>query len=178
MEIILLQDVRNLGEADDIVKVKPGYARNYLIPQGYGVMATDSNRKSIEEKKRQASHKQTFIQEQAQALADRIEGHSIIIETLAGTDGKLFGSVTALQIANKLKEIGFDIDRKVINVEDIRSTGEYVAEVKLHKKVRAKVTVHVIQEGEEVPTKTEEEETAEPVTEAEIVTETEGNEEE
>ncbi|MEL7339401.1 MAG: 50S ribosomal protein L9 [Bacteroidota bacterium] len=143
MEVILKQPVRNLGDQDDVVKVKPGYARNFLIPQGLAVMATESAKRALEEKKRQASHKQEFLQSQAQEKADQLGGLELKIETLAGADGKLFGSVTSLQIANKLKEQGFDIDRKTIIIEDIRETGSYVAEVRLHKMVKAEIPVEV-----------------------------------
>lgn len=141
--MILKQPVRNLGDADDVVKVKAGYGRNYLIPQGLALMATESNKKALAEKKRQASHKQDFIKQQASEIAQQLEGVNIVIETLAGADGKLFGSVTALQIANQLKEKGFDIDRKTITVEDIRSIGEYTAIVHLHKEVKAEVSIEV-----------------------------------
>jgi len=141
MEVILTQPIRNLGDKDDVVKVKPGYARNYLIPQGLAVMATASNRKALEEKKRQASHKQEHIKQQAEDLASQLSGLKIKIETLAGTDGKLFGSVTAIQIANRLKDKGFDIERKTITIEDIRETGEYVAIVHLHKEVKAEIDI-------------------------------------
>ncbi|MEL6589966.1 MAG: 50S ribosomal protein L9 [Bacteroidota bacterium] len=143
MEVILKQPVRNLGDQDDVVKVKPGYARNFLIPQGLAIMATESAKRALEEKKRQASHKQEFLQSQAQEKADQLGGLELKIETLAGADGKLFGSVTSLQIANKLKEQGFDIDRKTIIIEDIRETGSYVAEVRLHKLVKAEIPVEV-----------------------------------
>ncbi|MEM6263313.1 MAG: 50S ribosomal protein L9, partial [Bacteroidota bacterium] len=133
MEVILIQPVRNLGDVDDIVKVKPGYARNYLLPQGYAIMATPTNIKVVEERKRQAEHKQEFVQQQAQEVADKLADVKLTIETLAGGDGKLFGSVTALQIANKLKEKGFDIDRRKITLDDIRQTGEYTAIIHLHK---------------------------------------------
>ena len=107
MEIILKQPVRNLGDVDDVVKVKSGYARNFLIPQGLAVMATASAKKAMEEKKRQASHKVEFVKQQATDEAAKLDGLKLSIETLAGADGKLFGSVTNIQIANKLKERGF-----------------------------------------------------------------------
>ena len=143
MEVILTQPIRNLGDKDDVVKVKPGYARNYLIPQGLAIMATKSNKKSLEERKRQASHKHEFVKQTAQDLADKIEGTKLSIETLAGADGKLFGSVTTIQVANRLKELGFEIDRKSITLEDIRSIGEYQATVHLHKEVKVEVEVEV-----------------------------------
>ena len=143
MEVILKQPVRNLGDQDDIVAVKPGYARNYLIPQGFAVMATASAKKQLEEKQRQASHKSEFVKQKAQEEAEKLQGLKISIETLAGADGKLFGSVTAIQVASKLKEQGYEIDRRTITVDDIRNTGEYTAIVHLHKEVKAELTIEV-----------------------------------
>ncbi|MEM7514572.1 MAG: 50S ribosomal protein L9 [Bacteroidota bacterium] len=148
MEVILKQPVRNLGDQDDIVKVKPGYARNFLIPQGLAILATTSSKKALEEKKRQASHKQEFVKNQAQEKADSMEGTKILIETLAGADGKLFGSVTSLQIANRLKEKGFDIDKRSVTIEDIRSTGEYEATIHLHKEVKVQIPIEVSRKEE------------------------------
>ena len=144
MEVILTQPVRNLGDQDDIVKVKPGYARNYLIPQGLAIMATASSKKAVEEKKRQAAHKQEFVKQQAEEEAEKLNGLKIVIETLAGADGKLFGSVTAIQVASALKDKGYEIDRKTITFEDIRSTGEYTATIHLHKEVKAEVQIEVV----------------------------------
>ena len=143
MEVILKQPVRNLGDADDVVKVKNGYARNYLIPQGLAVMATAAAKKAMEEKKRQAAHKVEFVKQQALEEAEKLANLKVTIETLAGADGKLFGSVTNIQIANKLSELGHDIDRKTITVEDIRTTGEYTATIHFHKEVKADVTIEV-----------------------------------
>ncbi len=143
MEVILKHPIRNLGDAGDVVKVKPGYARNYLIPQGKAVMATASALKDLAERKRQAEHKQTFIKDQAEAEAAKLENIKVEITTLAGNDGKLFGSVTAIQVANKLREQGLEIDRKQITIEDIRVTGEYTATVHFHKEVKAEIPVIV-----------------------------------
>ncbi|MEL6670746.1 MAG: 50S ribosomal protein L9 [Bacteroidota bacterium] len=144
MELILTQPVRNLGDKDDVVKVKPGYGRNYLIPQGLAVLATASAKRALEEKKRQASHKSEFVKQQAEAVAEQLAGVKLTIETLAGADGKLFGSVTSIQIANKLAEQGYEIDRKTITLEDIRNTGEYTATVHLHKEVKADIAIEVL----------------------------------
>jgi len=143
MKVILKQAIRNLGDVDDLVKVKPGYARNYLIPQGLAILATASNVKALEEKKRQAAHKYEHIKQQAEEIASRLAGIKLEIETLAGADRKFFGSVTSLQIANRLKEKGFDIDRKTITLEDIRQTGSYTGEVHLHKEVKAEIEIKV-----------------------------------
>jgi len=146
MEIILKKDVHGLGEKNDVVKVKNGYARNYLIPQGLAIIATESLKKAVAEEKKQAAHKKAFIRNQAQGVADSLSGARVVIETLAGIDGKLFGSVTSLQIAQKLKEQGFDIDRKTIQVDDIKVLGDYQAVVRLHKEVSATVDVEVIKQ--------------------------------
>lgn len=143
MEIILKQPVKNLGDTNDVVTVKPGYARNFLLPKGMAILATPSNRKIVEENKRQAAHKQVFVMKQAQELADKLKEVVLDIETLAGADGKLFGSVTNLQIAAQLKEKGFEIDRKIITVDDIHSLGEFEATVHLHKEVKAAVKLNV-----------------------------------
>ena len=149
MEVILKHPIRNLGDKDDVVKVKPGYARNYLIPQGFAVMATASAKKQLEEQKRQAAHKQEFIQAQAEAEAAKVEGVKVHIETLAGADGKLFGSVTALQVTNKLKEQGIEVDRKAITLEDIRNTGEYTGTVHFSKTVKATIHIEVTRREDE-----------------------------
>jgi large subunit ribosomal protein L9 len=143
MEIILTQFVKNLGEKDDVVKVKPGYARNFLIPQGMALLATATNRKILEEKKRQAAHKIEFVRLKAQEFADKLAGTRVIIETLAGADGKLFGSVTALMIAQQLNEKGFEVDRKMITFDDIRQTGEYTATIHFHRDVKAEIEIEV-----------------------------------
>jgi large subunit ribosomal protein L9 len=143
MEIILTQPVRNLGDIDDVVKVKPGYARNYLIPQKMAILATSSNLRALEEKKKQAAHKQEHLKDQAQEVADKLADMTISIETLAGADGKLFGSVTSLMIAKELEEKGFEVDRRKITLDDIRTTGEYVATVHLHKEVKADINIEV-----------------------------------
>lgn len=148
MEVILKQPIRNLGDKDDVVKVKPGFARNYLIPQGLAAVATSSAKKVLEEEKRQASHKLEFVRQQAADLAEKLAGTKIVIETLAGKDGKLFGTVTTLMLSTKLKEQGFDIDRKSITIEDIRATGEYTATIHLMKEVKAEVPVEVIAKGD------------------------------
>ena len=144
MEIILKQPVRNLGDMGDVVTVKSGYARNYLIPQGFAVMATESAKRDLEAKKQQAAHKQEYIKQQAAEEAEKLQGLEITIETLAGGDGKLFGSVTAIQVANRLKEKGYEVDRKTITLDDIRQTGDYTAIIHLHKEVKAEIEIHVV----------------------------------
>lgn len=144
MELILKSTVRNLGFADDVVKVKPGYARNYLIPQGLAILATEANRKSLVEKKKQAAHKTEHLKTQAETLAASLSATKVTIETLAGADGKLFGTVTAIAVANKLKDAGFDVDRRTIHLEEIRHVGEYTATIHLHREVNATVAIEVV----------------------------------
>jgi len=151
MEVILLADVRNLGDKDDVVVVKPGYANNYLVPQGYAMPATRGNIKQLEENQRQASHRQEKIKEEAQKMCDLLSALSLRIPSLVGKDDKIFGSVTPLQVANILKEKGFDIDkRKVMLPEEIKTLGEYTATVSLHKEVKAEIKIEVVNKDEEV----------------------------
>ena len=150
MEIILLADVRNLGDKDDVVSVKPGYANNFLIPQGYALPATRGNLKQLQENLRQASHRQEKIKDEAQKQADLINNLNIRIPALVGKDDKLFGSVTPLQVANLLKEKGFEIDRRKIMLPDeIKTLGEYTATISLHKEVKAELKIMVINKNDE-----------------------------
>lgn len=145
MDIILKQYIKGLGEKDDVVTVKNGYARNFLIPQGMAILATKSAVKQVEETLRQRAHRQEHLKNEAEALAAKLEEVGIVVETLAGQDGKLFGSVTSLMVANQLKDKGFDIDRKQISFnDDIKSTGEYEAVISLHKEVKATVKLEVV----------------------------------
>ena len=136
MEIILKQDVANLGHKDDIVEVKNGYAVNYLIPQGMAVMATPSAKKVHAENMRQRAHKEAKLREDAQALAAKLEGVQVTVATKVSSTGKIFGSVNNIQVAEALVEKGFEIDRKVIYINDnVKELGTYKATVKLHKEV-------------------------------------------
>lgn len=144
MEIILKTDIAGLGYKNDIVTVKPGYGRNYLIPQGFAIMATDSNKRMIAENIRQAAHKAEKIKSDAQALADNLGDMKLVIPAKAGDSGKIFGRVTNTQIADVLREKGFDIDRKKISVDDVKSLGEYKALIDLHKDVKHTITVEVV----------------------------------
>ncbi len=149
MEIILKQDIENLGHKDDIVTVKPGYARNFLIPQGMAIAATKTNRKVLDEIKRQRSYKEEKILEEAKTLAKAIENTTVKIGAKAGTSGKIFGSVNDIQIANALKEkTGFDIERKMVHVdgESVKELGNYKATVKLHKDVEVEINFEVVEE--------------------------------
>jgi large subunit ribosomal protein L9 len=137
MEIILKQDVNNLGQKDDIIKVKDGYARNYLIPQGMAITATESAKKVLAENTRQRAHKEAKVKSEAQVVAGKIQGTKLKIGAKTSTTGKIFGSVNTIMIAEALKEKGYDIDRKniIIDEEHIKEVGTYKAKIKLHKEV-------------------------------------------
>ena len=149
MEIILTQDVKNLGYKNDIVNVKPGYARNYLIPQGMAILATESARKVLAENMRQQAYKQEKIKKEAQDIAAVLEGLSLRIPAKAASTGKIYGSVNNVQIANAIKEAkGIEIDRKQILVDDdtIKEVGNYKAKVRLHKDVTVEISFEVFAE--------------------------------
>ena len=147
MEIILKQDIKNLGEKDDVVNVKPGYGRNYLIPQGFASMATPSARKVLAENLKQAAFKQDKIKKDADAIAARLEGIVLKIGAKAGESGKIFGSVNTIQIADALKKEGFEVDRRRITFDaEPKFVGEYIANLNLHKEVKVKVPFEVIAE--------------------------------
>ncbi len=140
MELILKEDVKNLGFKNDMVNVKPGYGRNFLIPQGIAVLATPSNRKVMEENLRQAAHKAEKLFNDAQNLANAIGDSVLQIKAKAGESGRIFGAVTSLQISDGLKALGFDVDRKRIGLPtEIKTLGEYEATITLHKQVSHKV---------------------------------------
>jgi large subunit ribosomal protein L9 len=144
MEIILLTDIAGLGYKNDIVKVKPGYGRNYLIPQGFAVLANASNRKVVLENIRQAAHKAEKIKKDAEEIAAAIGGTVIELATVVGESGRIFGRITNTQIAEALKAKGFDVDRKKISIEDVKSVGTYTALIDFHKEVKHSLTVQVV----------------------------------
>ena len=148
MEIILLQDVSNLGNKDEIVKVKNGYARNYLIPNGMAINATESSKKILAENTKQRAHKEAKIKADAELVAKKMEGLKLTIGAKTSSTGKIFGSVNTIQIAEALSEKGFDIDRKVISLkeEQIKEVGTYTAEIKLHREVKVAIEFEVISE--------------------------------
>jgi large subunit ribosomal protein L9 len=148
MEIILLQDVSNLGNKDEIVKVKNGYARNYLIPNGMAITATESSKKILAENTKQRAHKEAKIKADAELVAKKMEGLKLTIGAKTSSTGKIFGSVNTIQIAEALSEKGFEIDRKVISLkeEQIKEVGTYTAEVKLHREVKVAIEFEVISE--------------------------------
>jgi len=147
MEVILTQNIKGLGYKNDIVAVKPGYGRNYLIPQGFAILATPSNKRMVEENIKQAAHKAEKIKADAQELANKIGETKLTVSTKVGENGKIFGSITPLQLAEKLRELGFEIDRKQISLDgDAKFVGEYVATIDLHKEVKHAITVEVVAE--------------------------------
>jgi large subunit ribosomal protein L9 len=145
MEIILRQDITNLGQKDDIVRVKDGYARNYLIPQGMAISATATAKKNHEEILRQRAHKEEKLREEAQVIAKKLEGISLVIGAKTSTKGKIFGSVNTIQIAEALNEQGFEIDRKQISIKEelIKEIGNYTATVKLHRDVSVEIPFEI-----------------------------------
>jgi len=144
MEVILREDIKGIGYKNDTVNVKPGYGRNYLIPQGIAILANKSNRKMIDENIRQAAHKAEKLQADAEAIVASMGELTLEIKTKAGESGKIFGSITAIQVADGLKEKGFDIDRKKITVDTIKEIGEHKAVIDLHKNVHHEITLNVI----------------------------------
>ncbi len=148
MEIILKKDLKGLGYKNDIVKVKNGYGRNFLIPQGIAVLATDSNKKMQAEEIKQSSFKEQKLRTEATATAEKLADVSVKVGAKAGESGKIFGSVTNIQLADALKKAGYDVDRKNIemNEEAIKSLGTYTAKVRLFKEISATVSFEVIAE--------------------------------
>lgn len=147
MELILKQDIKNLGEKDDVVNVKPGFGRNYLIPKGFATLATESAKKVLAENLKQAAFKQDKIKKDADAIAAKLEGVKLSIGAKAGESGKIFGSVNTIQIADALKKEGFDVDRRRITFEtEPKFVGEYIANLNLHKEVKVKVPFEVVAE--------------------------------
>lgn len=145
MEIILKQGVENLGEAGEIVDVKPGYARNYLLPQGLALRATGSNRRRFEEERQHTLRAEEREREKADELASGLEGYSLTFTVHAGEEGRLFGSVTNADIADSLEEEGFEVDRRKIVLEDpIKELGVYRVTIDLHPEVRPEIKVWVV----------------------------------
>lgn len=148
MQIILKENIEKLGAKDEIVAVKAGYARNYLIPRGYAVPATDSALKMHAENLKQRAHKETKILAEAQAIAEKMASVSIKLVTKASDTGKIFGSINTIQLSEALAKEGFAIDRKSISIseEHIKNLGTYEARVKLHKEVSATFNFEVVGE--------------------------------
>jgi len=148
MEIILKQDMPGLGHKNDIVTVKKGYARNYLIPKGYALLATERAKKMHAENVKQRAHKEEKIKNEAQAIADKLEGLTLTIGAKTSSTGKIFGSVNTIQIAEGLQKEGFEIDRKNISLSEdaIKNVGKYKADIKLHKEVNVEIEFEIVAE--------------------------------
>ena len=146
MEVILKEDVANLGYKDDIVHVKDGYGRNFLIPQGKAVIASESARKVLAEVLKQRAHKIAKIKEEAEALAEKMKGVSLTIGAKTSSTGTIFGSVTNIQIAEELAKLGFEVDRKIIRIKEdaVKEVGSYNATVRLHKDVSGDIPFEVV----------------------------------
>lgn len=144
MEVILKEDIKGLGYKNDLVKVKPGHGRNYLIPRGLAIIASDSNKKVLAENIKQAAHKAEKLKKDAQALAEKIGSVVLDIAAKVGESGKIFGAVTSLQISDALKDKGFAVDRKKISFKgEVKEVGEYIAVLDLHKEVKHEVKFKV-----------------------------------
>ena len=147
MEIILKEDVINLGYKGDIVKVKDGYGRNYLIPQKKAVLATESAKKMLAEDLKQRAHKLERIKNEAQELAEKVKDIKLSVGAKTSSTGKIFGAVGPIQIADAFEKAGFTVDRKVIVLKDpVKEIGAYTATLKLHKEVTVDVAFEVVAE--------------------------------
>jgi large subunit ribosomal protein L9 len=148
MEVILKEDVAKLGHKNDIVTVRPGYGRNYLIPRGIAILATESAKKVFAEDKRQQAHKEEKIRNEALELAKKLEGKKVTIGAKTSSTGKIFGSVNNIQIAEALEKEGFSIERKNISIVDnaVKEIGSYKASVKLHRDVKVEIDFEVVSE--------------------------------
>jgi large subunit ribosomal protein L9 len=147
MEIILKTDIKGLGYKNDLVSVKPGYGRNYLIPQGFAVLATGSNKKILAENIKQAAHKAEKIKTEAENIAAKLTETTLEIKAKIGDSGKIFGKVTTLQISDALATKGFEIDRKKIAITvPVEGAGEFTAEIDLHREVKTQVKFVVVGE--------------------------------
>ena len=148
MEIILKEDVVNLGYKNDIVTVKSGYGRNYLIPTGKAVIASPAAKKMLAEDLKQRAHKLEKIKKDAEALAEQLKEVSLTIATKVSATGTIFGSVSNIQIADELEKLGHKIDRKIIVVKGVKEVGNYTTTVKLHKEVSVEIPFEVVAEAE------------------------------
>lgn len=147
MKVILKEDVKNIGNIGQIIDVADGFARNYLVPKGLAVEANTKNIKSLEHEKRVIQEKARKIRMSAQDLAGRISNAAVIIKAKAGEEGKLFGSVTSMDIAEQLANAGIDIDRKKISLDEpIRRIGSYTVNIRLHSDVSVQVNVQIVEE--------------------------------
>jgi len=146
MEIILKQDIPKLGNKDDILNVKTGYATNYLFPKGKAIKATSTAKKIVAENKRQQAHKEEKFRDQALEMAKKLEGVKLTLGAKTSSTGKIFGSVTNIQIAEELEKKGFEIDRKKIFFDNVKEVGEYKATINLFKDVKSEIDFEVVSE--------------------------------
>ena len=148
MEIILKKDVEHLGYANDVVKVRDGYARNFLLPRGLAVAATESEKKQVAETMKQRSHKEAKLKTEAERIASGLVDQTLKIGAKAGENGRIFGSVNTIQIADAIRALGFEVDRKNIKLkgEAIKTLGKYEAEVTFHRDVTRTVAFEVVEE--------------------------------
>lgn len=146
MKIILKENMKNLGAQGDIVSVKDGYANNFLFPRGLAILATPSNIKMMEENNRQGALKREKMKADALSLSEKLKEVKLTIGTKAGSNNKIFGSITPLQVSQALKNMGYEIDRRKIEVDDIKLLGTYEAIVNLHRDVAVKVGLEVVAE--------------------------------
>jgi large subunit ribosomal protein L9 len=148
MDIILIQDVERLGNKDDIVSVKEGFARNYLIPQKKAINASPTAKKVLEENKKQRAHKEARLRKEAQAIADKLANKKVKIGAKISSSGKIFGSVNTIQVAEAINKKGFEIDRKQITLpkDSIKEAGSYTAKIKLFKDVIVELDFDVVGE--------------------------------
>ena len=156
MEIILKEDVIGLGYKNDIVNVKAGYGRNYLIPYGKAVIASESAKKQLAEDLKQKAVKLAKIKAEAEAMAEKLNAVNLTISTKVSATGQIYGSVNNLHIAEELAKLGLEVNRKIIVLKDVKEVGSYVALVKLHKDVTANVAFDVVAEGASVEAASEE----------------------
>ena len=156
MEIILKEDIIGLGYKNDIVNVKNGYGRNYLIPQGKGVIASESAKKVLAENFKQQAHKLAVLKAEAEKKAEALNGVELVIEAKVSATGATYGSVNANIVAEELQKKGFEIDRKIITMRDIKTVGDFEATIHFHKEVEVKLPVKVVAENAVVEAPVEE----------------------
>ena len=156
MEIILKEDIIGLGYKNDIVNVKSGYGRNYLIPQGKGVIASESAKKVLAENLKQQAHKLAAIKAEAEKKAEQLNGVEVVIAAKVSATGATYGSVNAAIVAEELKNKGIEVDRKIITMRDIKTVGEFEATIHFHKEVEVKLHIKVVAENAKVEAPTEE----------------------
>ena len=148
MELILKQDISNLGEKDQIITVKNGYGRNYLIPKGYAILATPSAKKILAENLKQRAHKEEKIKAQAIEIVKKLENKIFKVGAKTSSTGKIFGSVNTILLAEAINKKGFEIDRKQITIlgDTIKETGKYKAQIKFHREVKLEIDFEVVSE--------------------------------